>query len=151
MKDTIDLIRRARATQDPSELARWIPYSRFLGIEMAMKDDDVLGTLRFSERLIGNNAIPALHGGTIGALLETTAVFAALMKIETLRVPKLISFTIDYLRSGKPVDTFASAELTKLGRRVASLRAIAWQDDRAKPIAAANAHLLLLPIEDERA
>jgi acyl-coenzyme A thioesterase PaaI-like protein len=68
---------------------------------------------------------------------------------DTLRVPKTINITVEYLRSGKPQDTFARCEITRQGRRVANVRVVAWQEDRAKPIAAATAHLLLGPPEGE--
>jgi acyl-coenzyme A thioesterase PaaI-like protein len=41
------------------------------------------------------------------------------------------------------VETFARAIITKHGRRVANVRAEAWQDDPARPVAAAHAHFLL--------
>ena len=56
---------------------------------------------------------------------------------------KTISITIDYLRSARTVDTFARAEVVRQGRRVASVRSLAWQDDPSKPVAAANVLLLL--------
>jgi uncharacterized protein (TIGR00369 family) len=146
----IDLVRRARETGDLGELIQSIPYSSFLGFTAEVQDGEVIGKLTFSEHLVGNQMIPALHGGTIGALLESTAVFSVLMRVETLRVPKTISITIDYLRSGRATDTYAFAEMTKLGRRVASVRALAWQEDRSKPIAVANAHFLLLPADEDR-
>lgn len=149
--ELIALLRRARETGDLGPLVAAVPYSAFLGFSAEISSThEVIGKMAYAERLIGNVMLPALHGGTIGALLESTAVFSVLMRVETLRVPKTISITFDYLRSGKPLDTFAAAELTKLGRRVASIRAIAWQEDRSRPIAVANAHLLLLPAEDER-
>ncbi len=40
-------------------------------------------------------------------------------------------------------DTFASANVTRLGKRVATVEAHAWQLDRAKPIAAAQMNILL--------
>ena len=64
-----------------------------------------------------------------------------------MTVPKTINITVEYLRSGKPQDTFARAVFTKHGRRVANVRAYAWQDDPTKPVAAANAHFLLVQPE----
>jgi acyl-coenzyme A thioesterase PaaI-like protein len=58
-------------------------------------------------------------------------------------VPKTITITIDYLRSARPVDTFARGIVTKQGRRVANVRVEAWQEDPAQPVAAANAHFLV--------
>ena len=51
--------------------------------------------------------------------------------------------TVEYLRSGRPVDTFARGVPTRQGRRVANVRVEAWQDDRSRPIAVASAHFLV--------
>lgn len=149
MIDLHQLLRQARESRDLTPVVSAIPYCRFLGISMEAAGDEVIGKLAYSDALIGNSMINALHGGTLAALLESTAVFTLLINAEILRVPKTISITVEYLRSGKPVDTYARAEFTRLGRRVASVRAFAWQQDRDKPIAAANASFLLLPVPPE--
>jgi acyl-coenzyme A thioesterase PaaI-like protein len=120
-----------------------IPYARWIGFTVEQTAEGLVGKLAFSDKLIGNPALPALHGGTIGALLESTAIFQVLWAHESIVLPKTISITVDYLRSGRPVDTFASATITKRGRRVVNVRAEAWQDDRGAPIAAAHAHFLV--------
>ena len=58
-------------------------------------------------------------------------------------LPRTITLTVDYLRSGRAVDTFARGILTRQGRRVACVRVEAWQDDRSRPIAVASAHFLI--------
>jgi acyl-coenzyme A thioesterase PaaI-like protein len=141
----IDLIRRARDTGDVQALVDAIPYSRFLGLSVELRGEDLVGKMTFREHLVGNSMLPALHGGTLGALLESTSIFTLLLGAETLVLPKIINLTVEYLRSGKAVDTYARAELTKVGRKVANVRAVAWQEDPAKPIAAAHAHFLLRP------
>jgi acyl-coenzyme A thioesterase PaaI-like protein len=59
-------------------------------------------------------------------------------------LPKTITFTVDYLRSGAPIDTHARGIVTRHGRRVANVRVEAWQDDRTRPIASAHAHFLVM-------
>lgn len=144
----LDRVHEARKTGDFGPVLDAIPYARFLGIEVDTSSGEVLSTLRYSDHLIGNPHLPALHGGTIGALLESTAIFKLLWEADTLRVPKTINITVEFLRSGKPVDTFARAEFTRQGRRVANVRVMAWQEDRDKPIAAATAHFLLTPPDE---
>ncbi|RMH38538.1 MAG: PaaI family thioesterase [Deltaproteobacteria bacterium] len=143
-----DAIRLARDTGNVDGLVRLIPYLQFMGISMHLRDGELVGRLAFSDHLIGNARIQALHGGTLGALLESTAVFKLLVEAETVKLPKTINITVEYLRSGKPLDTFARAEFIRHGRRVANVRAWAWQDDPDRPIAAANAHFLLVPEGD---
>ena len=127
-------------------LAR-IPYARFLGVRAELAGDEMTVILPFSPHLIGNTSLPAIHGGVLGALLEMTAL-AQLSIIQGLaRQPKPIDVTVGYLRSGRPVDTFARAEIKRLGRRVANVYVEAWQEARARPIASLHGHFLVTPAE----
>ena len=147
MTSFVELIQEAKAGADLQRLVEAIPYQRYLGISVAETDDGVIATLPSDEKLIGNPMLPALHGGVIGAFLETTAIFQLLWAGQTLHVPKTITITIDYMRSAAPVATFGRATITKLGSRVANVRATAWQADPEKPVAAANANFLIRPVE----
>lgn len=147
MRRFIERLEEARRTGDFRPIIDAVPYAGFLGIEVDTSGDGLVGKLAYSEHLIGNATIPALHGGTIGALLESTAIFKLLWEAQTFQVPKTINITVEYLRSGKPLDTYARCELTRLGRRVANVRVWAWQEDPDKPIATASAHFLLTPLE----
>lgn len=148
----MDILRRAiaeRRKPDLKELVQAIPYCRFLGVETDLKGNELTTILRFSDRLIGNPVLPALHGGVVGAFLEITAVIQLMLETESEELPKPVDIGIDYLRSGRPMDTFARATVTKHGRRVCNVRAEAWQEDRARPIAALHGHFLIKPSEAE--
>ncbi len=123
-----------------------VPYSRFLGLEARLDAGELITTMRYADHLIGNPTLPALHGGTLGALLESAAIFELLWRAETIVLPKTITITVDYLRSGAPVDTHARGSVTRHGRRVANVRVEAWQADRAAPVA--TAHAIFLVIRD---
>jgi acyl-coenzyme A thioesterase PaaI-like protein len=41
------------------------------------------------------------------------------------------------------VDVIACAKVTKQGRRMVNVFAEAWQEDRSRPVATANAHFLV--------
>ena len=144
----MELLQRARAQGskvDLQELIDAIPYCRFLGIKVDRKGTELTMILRFDRMLIGNPMLPALHGGVIGAFLETTAIAQLILETEVAELPKPVDINIDYLRSGKPVDTYARAEITKHGRRVCNVRAEAWQDEHTRPIAALHGHFLIKP------
>lgn len=141
--DLAALRERVRVDRDYTALTGAIPYLRFLGIRLEERDGALLGKMVYSPKLIGNAALPALHGGTIGGLLESTGVLELILNTEVLHVPKIITLTIDYLRSGRAVDTWAHASITRQGRRVANVRVDAWQEDPARPIATAHALFLL--------
>jgi acyl-coenzyme A thioesterase PaaI-like protein len=61
--------------------------------------------------------------------------------------PRTIDVTIEYLRSGRPLTTYARAEIKKVGRRIANVHVEAWQSERRAPIAALRGHFLVTPRE----
>jgi acyl-coenzyme A thioesterase PaaI-like protein len=140
----VDQFIQAKAAGDFQALFDLVPYSKFLGLSAALQDGELITTMKFSQHLIGNPALPALHGGTLGALMESAAIFELLWRAETIVLPKTITLTIDYLRSGAPVDTHARSIVTRHGRRVANVRVEAWQTDRATPVATAHAIFLVM-------
>ena len=97
----------------------------------------------FSPKIIGNPILPAIHGGMTGAFLETTAIIGVTRELGVLALPKPIGLTINYLRSGRALDSYANASIVKQGRRVIAFEAKAWQEDPAKPIASAFGHFML--------
>jgi uncharacterized protein (TIGR00369 family) len=146
-----DAIRLAKETGDISPLVEAIPYLGFLGISAATASGELIGKMEYADRLIGNASIPALHGGAIGALLESTAILQALWESETMVLPKIVTITIDFLRPGRAVDTFAKGIFTKQGRRIVNVAVEAWQEDRARPIARAQVIFLVEPDPARRA
>ncbi len=123
------------------------PFARFLGVELDV-DAEVTLRLPFAPHLIGNPMIPALHGGVIGAFMEIAAMAQLAHSEHFAKIPKPINVTIQYLRSGKPVDTFARAVVNRVGRTVANVEATAWQDAADHPIATLQAHFLLTGLND---
>lgn len=154
MKTLAELLADARASGDLAPLVHAVPFARFLGISTSRDAaGELVGKMSFAPHLVGNAFVPALHGGTVGALLESTALFGLLWQgsgdqvpgreTGAVRAPRIVNITIEFLRTPRTVDTFARAEITRQGRRVATVRTTAWQEDPEKPIAAANAHFLL--------
>jgi len=125
-----------------------IPYATFLGVRAELKGDELTVVLPYSEHLIGNPLLPALHGGVVGALMELTAITQLAIASKSTRFPKTIDIGVDYLRSGKPIDTYARAKVIKIGRRVANVQVEAWQNERSQPIAAMHGHFLVA--DDEK-
>jgi uncharacterized protein (TIGR00369 family) len=120
------------------------PYAQLLGLS-TIRDEggDLLWLMPFREEVVGRPGF--LHGGAIAGLLEFAALgtlYEALGSAEGVSV-KPINVTVDFMRGGTDHDTFASAVITRLGKRVANVEAHAWQRDRTKPIAAAKMNLLL--------
>ena len=143
MSDVFERIKAAKARGDLTAIAEHIPYLRLLGIGFEETGEELRATMHFSEAVIGNPRVPALHGGAIGSLLESAAVFEVLWRVDLDALPKTINITVDYQRSAKLVDTYCTAVITKQGRRVINVQASAWQDDRNRPVAVAQVHLLV--------
>jgi uncharacterized protein (TIGR00369 family) len=120
-----------------------IPYARFLGVEVERAETAWDCVLPFRDELVGNARLPAIHGGVLGAFLELTALLRLMDEDGVATVPKPINFSIDYLRSAGPRATRARAEIFKLGRRIAHVHVVAWQDERDRPVAAGNGKFLL--------
>lgn len=142
----IEALRAAKESGDLDSFMRLIPYARFLGVTASVADGQVTCRVAAAERNYGNPVLPAVHGGIVGATMEMAAILQLLWMQESVRIPKTITITIDYLRSAHgDRDTFARADVTKLGARVANVRCLAWQEAAAKPVAGANANFLITP------
>lgn len=135
--------------RDMAAVLEAIPYARFLGIQVDVKGNELTTIMPFREELIGNVRLPALHGGTIGALLEITATIQLLYDTSCERLPKTIDLSVDFLRSGRPRATYGRAIVTRHGRRVANVRSEIWQEERARPIGVSHGHFLLAPLTAE--
>ena len=131
---------KLEAPDDPAGLFANSPFARWLGIR---DHEDSTLVMPFSPRIVGNPILPAIHGGMTGAFLETTAIVGVTRELAVSALPKPIGLTINYLRSGRARDSYASASIVKQGRRVVAFEARAWQDDPAKPIASAFGHFML--------
>ena len=120
-----------------------IPYARFIGVTLDETDDGLVCRLPFRDDLVGNVALPAVHGGVVGAFLELAALVGLIDMSDSDRVPRPINFSVNYLRSVGPRETMARAEIVKHGRRIANVRVVAWQDHPEKPVAAGIGNFLL--------
>jgi len=120
-----------------------VPYIRFLGMTAELAGDEMTAILPFAPHLIGNTYLPALHGGVIGAFMEMTALAQLSVVQDTPKVHKTIDVTIEYLRPGRSMTTYARADLRKVGRRIANVTVEAWQEAKDSPIAALRGHFLL--------
>ena len=115
-----------------------MPFAAALGMRCEIFGDEMTAVLPFQDKLIGNAVIRAL-----GAFLEMTAMAQLYLVGDLATPPKPIDLTIDYLRSGRAETLYARASVRKLGSRMSSVHAEAWQTDRDKPVAALRAQFLV--------
>lgn len=119
------------------------PYGEFLGLRTERAPSGALVfVMPFGDRVLGRPGF--LHGGAIAGLLEFAALGALYEALGSREVRvKPVNVTVSYMRGGVEHDTFAAAEVTRLGSRVANVEAHAWQAERGKPIASAQMNVLL--------
>ena len=163
MADRNEPLSQVKARRDTAlqALVEGMPYAAWLGVRFDRRGDELTAVLPFSEKLIGNPALPALHGGVTAAFLEIAGLVEltwasmwddmesgrfvpdATLPGTAARLAKTIDFSVDYLRSGLPRDSYARARVVRLGRRYSSVQVEAWQDNRGRPFAQANGHFLM--------
>ncbi|MEM1314580.1 MAG: PaaI family thioesterase [Pseudomonadota bacterium] len=158
---------KARRDAALTRLVEGVPFIRFLDVRFERMGDELTARLVFSDKIIGNPFLPAIHGGVTGAFLEIAAQIELAWRTVWERMeaggpeaeaiergafppmPKTVDFTVDYLRSGLPRDAYARAVINRAGRRYASVSVEAWQDHRERLFAAATGHFVMPPAPGE--
>lgn len=118
------------------------PYAAVLGIRIC--EGETVLVMPFGDHVAGRPGF--VQGGAIAGLLEIAALRAlraALGEVDQVRV-KPIGITVDYMRGGRMLDTFAEGRVMRVGKRIANVDAEAWQQDRTALIATARMNLLLV-------
>ncbi|TVP53214.1 MAG: PaaI family thioesterase [Halomonadaceae bacterium] len=133
----------AQKSGDYANLIREIPYAATLGMECETFGKEVVFRLPRNDTNLGNPILPAIHGGVIGGFMEMAAAFYLMMSQDAPRFPRIVDFSLDYLRAGLDRETFAECLLTRQGNRVANVTVSAWQSSRQSPIATARAHFII--------
>lgn len=121
------------------------PYAQAMGmrIDHLVQGAPVL-TMDYASRAVGRPGF--LHGGAIAGMLEIAAIAAlrAYLGDEGVTVRfKPINISVEYLRGGVQAQTYAMGQVIRAGRRIANVRAEAWQADRDKPLASCWMNFLL--------
>lgn len=123
------------------------PYADLLGATLERDEHGApVLLLPFGDHVVGRPGF--LHGGAIAGLLELAALAALRHALDTERgdegvAIKPVTVTVDFRRGGRPVPTRAAGIVSRLGARVANVEAIAWQEDRTRPIASARMNCLV--------
>jgi acyl-coenzyme A thioesterase PaaI-like protein len=143
---TLSLEALLQREPDAETLKLWltkVPYATYLGIEAEVRGGDILFILPDDEKLIGNPGLPAIHGGVVGAFMEQAAAFHLIARMRRPVLPKIIDFSLDYLRPARLRPTYAQCTVTRQGRQIANVSVSAWQVHSDEPNAIARAHFLI--------
>jgi uncharacterized protein (TIGR00369 family) len=120
------------------------PYSAAMGFGQDRGEDGrLLLTMAYATDKMGRPGF--LHGGAIAGMLETIAYLTldeALGDVGKAAI-KPVNVTVTFLRGGGDAMTYARATIERLGRRIANIEAVAWQDDPSKPIAIAQMNVMI--------
>ena len=120
------------------------PYAQTMGFTAARDDEGrLILSMPFDEGKQGRPGF--VHGGALAGLLETVAYATLAEALGEDDQPRLkpVNVTATYMRGATAVTTHARATIERLGRRIANVEAVAWQDDASKPVAMAQMNVLL--------
>ena len=132
----------SRSDDNLSRLIEEIPFAKMLDLQIQSGTEPIF-VLPAREENIGNPLLPALHGGCIGGFLESAAIIHVMNMLELSSVPKVIDFSIDFLRPGLFLDSYARCNVVRQGKRIINVNAETWQTSEDKLIANARLHLLI--------
>ena len=139
-----EILKQSNANGDYHSVLEAIPYAQLIGMDFQKFGHDVIFKLPDNSDNIGNPILPAVHGGVVGGFMEMSAAMHLLMFLDTPTMPKIVDFSLDYLRAVKGGrDTFAECQVIRQGSRVANVIINAWQTRREEAVATARAHFLL--------
>ena len=128
-----------------------IPFCRALGLKFRIVGGRAEVSLAKQDFMLGNTKLKVLHGGVTAAVLDSIAGVAILLKmVETDPKPDLatqlrefarvstIDLRVDFLEPANADHFVATANVTRLGNRVANVQ-MALHDDAGRCVATAAA------------
>ncbi|GGC15151.1 thioesterase [Marivita lacus] len=131
-------------TLDKAKIARQfiqtIPHSSALGMQVTALGDGMAEiSMPYDERFIGDPKTGVIHGGAVSALMDTCGGAAVMSHPDAPAGTATIDLRIDYMRAATPGQAItARAEVYHITRSVAFVRATAFDDDTAHPVATAT-------------
>lgn len=123
------------------------PAEKWLAITSC--DDPNLYVLDFQEHHIGNPIIRSVHGGVVGALIETAAEKALLHALNEKGITAEVEVTtasVDYLRVTKDAPLYARVDIVRIARRIAFLDVKVWQDSEDLPVSRGTCTLRIMEV-----
>lgn len=126
-------------------MMQWTPQARALGLEITeLRGAKVIGRVPYKPELVGDPETGVIAGGVITTFLDQLCGMAAVLAMKDPSVVATIDLRIDYMRPATPNrDVFAEAYCYKIGKSVAFVRAVAYEDTPDNPIAHATSTFMV--------
>ena len=107
---------------------KFIPFNRFLGMKLdEMREGFCRLLLPFREEFVGDVMRPALHGGVISTLIDTSGGLAAWTQLSLEDRVSTIDLRVDYLAPAALEALYAEAKVVRVGNRVAVIDVRCYQ------------------------
>lgn len=120
-----------------ANFSRMIPHAIECGITIQRLDDaGAIAHVPYRAEWLGDTERGLLHTGIITTLVDTVSGLAALAATGQFEPIATLDLRMDYLRPALPdKPLYSHAECYRLTRSIAFVRARAWQDNEAEPVA----------------
>ena len=135
---------------ETADLLSHIPHAAAIGMQLVSRGDHrCVVRVPYAEHLVGDPDTGVIHGGVITALLDNASGMAVRSDpdgadIGEERSMATLDLRIDYMRPAQPrEDLYCEATCYRMTNNVAFVRAIAYHDDPADPIASSVATFML--------
>jgi len=136
----VSLTDSEKKAQIARQFIEMIPHSSALGMRLEEIGGGVaVISMPYDERFIGDPKTGVIHGGAVSALMDTCSGAAVMSHEAAPTITATIDLRIDYMRPATPGQRITvRAVCTHVTRSVAFVRAEAWDEDRANPVATAT-------------
>jgi uncharacterized protein (TIGR00369 family) len=126
-------------------MMQWTPQGRALGLEVTSLDGGrVRGRAPYRAEIVGDPETGVIAGGVITTFLDQLCGMAAVLAMREPTIVATIDIRIDYMRPAEPGrDVLAEAFCYKIGRNVAFVRAVAFEETPDNPIAHATSTFMV--------
>lgn len=117
-----------------------LPHSVALGMRVVdVGEGRAVIEMPYDSRFVGDPREGIIHGGAVSALMDTCGGISVFSRDSGVVGTATLDLRIDYMRAATPGQTIrAEAECYHMTRHVAFVRAVALDDDRSRPVAAAT-------------
>lgn len=122
-----------------------LPHGKELGMRIiSVGEGDVVMSVPYHPRLVGDPATGVLHGGVVTTLLDTCCGAAVMSHPTGALGTATIDLRIDYMRPARPGEPVtAHATCFRATRNVAFVRAVAYDETEQDPVATASGSFTL--------